>query len=417
MDKRRVVITGMGVVSCYGTDVEEFYNNLLAGNSGVAPVTSFDISAFPTRFGGAVKNFNPEDYLDKKNARRLDPCIAFAVGAGKNALRNAAVDLDALDKTRSGVLIGSGMGGMKVFSEGVEAVVQGNYKKVSPFFVPYIITNMPGAYLAVELGFKGPNYSISTACATSNFAIHAAADHIRNGHADLMVAGGVEASINPMCFAGFTALKAISRNNDNYKGASKPWDKKRDGFVIGEGCGAIVLESLEHALARGATILAEYKGGSMSCDAHHITEPTPDGSDVARCIESALKDAGLSAGDIDYVNAHATATPVGDLCEIRALKKVFGSFLSKLKVNATKSLIGHALGGAGALEMIATLMAIKTGWIHPTINVDDPEEELAGIDIVPNKAIQVPVAHAVSNSFGFGGHNCVIVISKYIGQD
>lgn len=414
MAKKRVVVTGMGLVSCYGTDVEEFYNKLLAGKSGVTPVTNFDCSEFPTRFGAQVSQFNPEEYLDKKNARRVDPCIAFAVAAGKNAVRAAKLDTQALDMKRAGILIGSGMGGMKVFSEGVEAVVLKNYRKVSPFFVPYILTNMPGAYLAMELGFKGPNYSISTACATSNYAIAAAADHIRMGHADVMIAGGSEAAINPMCFAGFTAMKALSRNNEDYQGASKPWDKKRDGFVIGEGCGAIVLESLEHALARGAPILAEYRGGSMSCDAHHITEPTPDGSDVARCIEDALRDAGLTPKDIDYVNAHATATPVGDLCEIRALKRVFGSHLAKLKVNATKSLIGHTLGGAGALEFIATVMAIQKGKLHPTINIHDPEDELAGIDVVPHKAIDFDVKHAVSNSFGFGGHNGVLVVSKYV---
>jgi len=413
MHKKRIVITGMGVVSCFGMDLEEFYKNLLEGKSGVGPITEFDISEFPTRFGASVKNFNPEKYLEKKQARRVDPCIAYAMAAGKNALEQSGIDLDSLDKTRAGILIGSGMGGMKVFSDGVESVVKKNYRRVSPFFVPFILTNMPGGLLAIDLGFQGPNYSISTACATSNFAIVSAANHIQNGHADVMIAGGVEASMNPMCFAGFGSLKALSRNNDNCEKASKPWDKERDGFVMGEGAGAIVLESLDHALARGANILAEYKGGSMSCDAHHMTEPKADGSGVARCIQDALKDADLTPKEINYVNAHATSTPVGDLCEIRALKSVFGDHLKDMKVASTKSIIGHALGAAGALELIGTIMAFAKDKIHPTINVVNPEEELEGIDIVRDKAQDFVIENAISNSFGFGGHNSVVIVSKY----
>ena len=414
MEKKRVVITGMGLVSCFGTDVDEFYNCLLAGKSGVTKVTAFDCSEIPTQFGASVKDFDPEQFLDKKQARRVDPCIKYGVAAGKLALANSKLDLDAINKSRAGVLIGSGMGGMQVFIEGVETIVQKGPSRVSPFLIPYIITNMPGALLAIDIGFKGPNYSVSTACATSNYSIHLAAEHIRNGNADIMIAGGVEASMNKLCYSGFSALKAISRRNEAVEKASRPWDKARDGFVIGEGAGAIVLESLEHALARGANILAEYKGGAFTCDAHHMTEPTPDGSDVAACIRLALNDAGLRPEDVDYINAHATSTPVGDLCEIRAIKTVFGAN-SNVKVNATKSLIGHALGAAGALEIIATIMALKTGEIHPTINLEEPEEELQGIDVVVNKPRKASPNVALSNSFGFGGHNSVVIISKFQG--
>jgi 3-oxoacyl-[acyl-carrier-protein] synthase II len=307
------------------------------------------------------------------------------------------------------------MGGMQAFIDGVETAYTKGASRVSPFFIPYVLTNMPGALLAIDLGFKGPNYSVSTACATSNYSIYSAAEHIRRGDADVMIAGGVEACMNKMCYAGFSALRAISRRNDEVEKASRPWDKGRDGFVIAEGSGAFVLESLEHALARGANILAEYKGGSLTTDAHHMTEPTPDGSDVARCIRLALQDSGLSPKDVDYINAHATSTPVGDLCEIRAIKDVFAESLSKVSVNATKSLIGHTLGAAGALELIASVMAIQTGKIHPTINLDNPEEELSGIDVVVREFRHSNPKVVISNSFGFGGHNSAIIISKYQG--
>ena len=414
MEKRRVVITGMGLVSCFGTDVEEFYRNLLAGKSGVSEVTSFDCSKLSTRFGASVKGFDPELFLEKKQARRVGPCIAYAVGAGKLAVQNSGLDLSKIEKTRAGVIIGSGMGGMHIYNGGVITAVQKGYDRVSPFFIPYVITNMGGALLAIDLGFKGPNYSVSTACATSNYSIYLAAEHIRRGDADVMVAGGVEDSMNDMCYAGFSSLRAISRRNDEMERASRPWDKDRDGFVIGEGCGAVVLESLEHALKRGANILAEYRGGALTCDAHHMTEPTPDGSDVGRCIKLALQDGGLKIEDVDYVNAHATSTPVGDLCEIRALKEVFGEHLSKVRVNATKSMIGHALGASGAFELIATIMALKTGEIHPTINLETPEEEIKGMHIVSGKSEKSNPRVAISNSFGFGGHNSVIAVSKWM---
>lgn len=415
MKKKRVVITGMGLVSCFGTDVNKFFESLLAGKSGVSSLTAFDPGELPTTFGAAVSGFDPELFLDKKQARRVDPCISYGVAAGKLALQNSSIDLEKINKLRAGVIIGSGMGGMQVFIDGVETAFEKGVKRVTPFFIPYVLTNMPGALLAIDLGFKGPNYSVSTACATSNYSIYTAAEHILRGDADVMIAGGVEACMNKMCYAGFSALKAISRRNDEPERASRPWDKNRDGFVIAEGAGAIVLESLDHALARGATILAEYRGGALTCDAHHMTEPTPDGSDVKRCIQLALGDAGLRASDVDYINAHATSTPVGDLCEIRAIKDVFQDSLSNLYVNATKSLIGHALGAAGALEAIVSVKTLLTGEIHPTINLEDPEEELSGINIVSGKSKKTNPKVALSNSFGFGGHNSVIILSKYEG--
>lgn len=414
MTKKRVVITGMGGVTCHGPDLEVFHQKLIKGESGVIDIDDLDLEGLHTKFAARAKDFNPEDVLDKKEARRIDLCIPYAMSAARDAVKMANLDPKSVDPIRAGVIIGSGMGGMTVFLENAKTLCTRGITRVSPFFVPYIITNMAGAKVAIDMGFKGPNYSISTACATSNHSMIAAAEHIRSGHADIMLTGGVEATICQLTFGGFSSMRALSRS-DNPQTASKPWDKKRDGFVLGDGCGVFVLESLESALERGAPILAEYNGGFVTCDAHHMTEPTPDGSDVARCIEGALADGGLKAEDVDLVNAHATSTPVGDLCEVRAIKKVFGKTLDKLKVHATKSIIGHGLGAAGALEMIAILQAIKHGQIHPTINVDEPEEELAGIDIVNNGPIEQEVTCAVSNSFGFGGHNAVVAVSKYQG--
>lgn len=416
MKKKRVVVTGMGLVSCFGTDVEHFYNELLAGKSGVVPIQTFPCQDYPTRFAAVVRDFDTGEYLDKKQARRVDPFIRYTVVAGKKALENAGLtgaEMEKLDKKRCGIIIGSGMGGMTVFSEGVETLIKQGVRRLTPFFVPFIITNMGGALLAIDLGFTGPNYSISTACATSNYSIVAAAKHIQNDEADLIICGGAESPISPIGVAGFVACKALSERNDDPTKASRPWDKQRDGFVIGEGAGVLVLESLEHALARGATIYAEYLGGSVNCDAHHMTSPKEDGSGVAECMEIAIKDAGISKEQINYINAHATATSVGDLCEIRGIRTVFGPHAENIKINGTKSMIGHGLGAAGGLEAIATIMAIQTGMIHPTINVEDPEPELGTLDIVPNHAKAHKVTVALSNSFGFGGHNSTIVLAPY----
>jgi 3-oxoacyl-[acyl-carrier-protein] synthase II len=418
MKRKRVVITGMGAASCFGTDVDVFYNQLLAGKSGITPIQSFPCEEYPTRFAGAVRDFEVGDYLEKKQARRVDPCTRYTVVAGKKALEMGNLTGDALeklDKTRCGILIGSGMGGMEVYSQGVQTLLEKGFKRLTPFFVPFIITNMGGALLAIDLGFMGPNYSISTACATSNYCIHAAAEHIRKGEADVMLAGGSEAALTPIGLAGFVACKALSERNDDYEKASRPWDKNRDGFVMGDGSGVLLLESLEHAQARGATILAEYLGGGLSCDASHMTDPRADGLGIKLCAEKAIDDAGISKDDVNYINAHATSTPAGDIGEMLAMKNVFGDRMTsgEIKVNATKSMIGHGLGAAGGLEAIVVIKAILTGKLHPTINLENPEEVLAGMDLVPNVAKEHKVKVALSNSFGFGGHNSCLLFSAY----
>ncbi|MCE5315875.1 MAG: beta-ketoacyl-ACP synthase II, partial [Parachlamydia sp.] len=296
----------------------------------------------------------------------------------------------------------------------VETLLQKGFRRLTPFFVPYIITNMGGALLAIDLGFNGPNYSISTACATSNYCIHAAAEHIRQGSADLMLCGGAEAPLNPIGLAGFVACRALSTRNDEPAKASRPWDRDRDGFVMGEGSGVLLLESLDHALARGAPILAEYLGGSVNCDAYHMTDPREDGAGVAECIKLALRDAGVSQERINYINAHATSTILGDMCEINAIRSVFGPHAGKrIKLNATKSMTGHCLGAAGGLEAVATIMAIRTGKLHPTINCEHPDPGLGDFDVIPNVAREHRVDVALSNSFGFGGHNSTLVFTRY----
>ncbi|MDP1880883.1 MAG: beta-ketoacyl-ACP synthase II [Parachlamydiaceae bacterium] len=413
MKKKRVVVTGLGIVSCFGNDVDVFYQKLLQGQSGISLITSFPCENYSTRFAGFIDPFDPGEYMDKKQARRVDKSIAFTMVAGKKALEHANLGKEhseLLDKKRCGVLVSSGMGGMQVFADGVETLIQKGENKISPFFVPYILTNMSGAMLAMDLGFMGPNYSISTACATSNYGIISAANHIRMGDADLMLAGGTEAAIIPMGLAGFCACKALSQRNDSPQQASRPWDIQRDGFVMGEGAGVIVLESLEHALARGAPILAEYLGGAISCDAYHVTNPRPDGEGVALCIQRALEDAEVSAEEINYINAHATSTPVGDIAEVNALKKVFKD-PSKIVMNSTKSMIGHLLGAAGGVEAIATIKAITDHVAHPTINLENPEPDLQFQ--IPTSAHPMIVNKGMSNSFGFGGHNASIIFSPY----
>ena len=416
MAKKRIVVTGLGVVSCFGNDVDHFYNQLLAGKSGISTITRFPCEELPTRFAGVITDFNPEDYLDKKQARRVDPYISYTMGAGKEALKMARLDpeeIAKLHKNRCGVLVGSGMGGMGMFVDNVQAFLEKGHRRVSPFFIPYILTNMAGAMLGMELGFMGPNYSISTACATSNFAIISAANHIRRNEADLMICGGVEAPIIPMGMAGFSAIKALSTRNDEPTRASRPWDQNRDGFVMGEGAGVLILESLEHALARNAPIFAEYLGGSMSCDAYHMTEPREDGAGVALCVNQALEDAHITPEQIDYINAHATSTPAGDMAEVNAIKKVFKKDRSKIVMNSTKSMTGHSLGASGGLEAVATIKTINTKKVHPTINLENPEP---GIEFhLPTKAEEHDVKIGISNSFGFGGHNASVIFSEYSG--
>ena len=414
--KKRIVVTGMGLVSCFGNDYDKFYDKLLAGTSGVGMIDRFDTTDFPTKFAAQIRDFDNEGIVDKKNARRMDDCLQYALVSGNKALADAGLDeeaLEKLDKTRVGVLAGSGMGGLTVFQDGVKALVNKGPKKITPFFIPYAITNMGGALLAIEKGFMGPNYSISTACATANYAFHSAANHIRKGEADIMIAGGVEAPIIPVGLGGFVACRALSSNNENAAAASRPWDKGRDGFVMGEGAGLLVLESLESALNRGARIHAEYLGGAITCDAHHMTDPRPDGSGVGLCITKAVEDAGIDIKDINYINAHATSTLVGDIAEVNAVKKAFNDDLEGVKMNGTKSMVGHCLGAAAGVEAVATIMAIKTGWLHPTLNNDDPIDEVADIDICANEKVEHKVKAAISNSFGFGGHNSCCIFAPY----
>ena len=379
--KKRIVVTGMGCVTALGNDVDAFYESLCSGTSAVSAVSEWEMHPdFATTVAAEIKGFDPEEFMTKKMARRVDPFIAYQIVAAKKALQSAKLpfakgeEMDGVvDKTRAGCLIGSAMGGMHSFSTATEALHTQSHRKMNPFCIPFAITNMGSALTAMDLGFMGPNYSISSACASGNFCILNSVDHIRNGEADLMLAGASDAAVLPSGMGGFCSVKAMSKRNDEPTKASRPWDKGRDGFVMGEGAGVLVLESLEHALARGATPLAEVLGGSYSCDAHHMTEPHPDGAGVAMAIERALKDAGVAAEAVDYVNAHATSTPAGDMAELRVLQRVFKA--AGAKINSTKCMTGHLLGAASAVEAVACVKAIATGEVHPNINLDDPEDD------------------------------------------
>jgi 3-oxoacyl-[acyl-carrier-protein] synthase II len=413
---QRVVITGMGVVSCLGNDVDQFYARLLAGESGIGPITRIDVSDLAVRFAGSVSDFQPEPWIDRKMARRLDPMSSYALVAAKKAMDQAGIlseaALEHLEPSRCGVLLGSGMGGMNVFQEGWETLKEKGPRRVSPFCIPFSISNITGAILAIDCGFTGPNYSISTACATANYCFLAAADLIRQGVCDVVIAGGSEAPVDRLGMAGFAACRALSERNDAPEKASRPWDKSRDGFVMAEGAGALVLESLEHARKRGATILAEVLGGGMNCDAHHFTEPLPDGSGVMQCMQMALNQAGLRPEQVDYINAHATSTKLGDEAEIHAIRRLFGPHATKLKLNATKSMVGHCLGGSGGLEAVATIQALRTGNLHPTINLEDPEPWVEDLDCCRTAQFGLPIQVAITNSFGFGGHNSSMILGR-----
>ncbi|XP_076939484.1 3-oxoacyl-[acyl-carrier-protein] synthase I, chloroplastic-like isoform X2 [Bidens hawaiensis] len=412
--KKRVVITGMGVVSVFGNDVDIFYQSLLAGESGVGLIDRFDASELPTRFAGQVRDFKSTGYIDPKHDRRLDDCQRYCIVAGKKALEDAALGRDTLskiDKARVGVVIGTGLGGVTTLVDGVGTLMERGFDKITPFFTPYALASMGPAFLAIDLGFKGPTYAISSACATSNYCFCAAANHIREGVADLMIAGGVEACVTPITLAGFGACNALSQRNNDPQTACRPWDQDRDGFVLAEGAGVLVMESLEHAMKRDAPIIAEYLGGATNCDAYHIISPQPDGFGVTSCIQNSLVNAGVSVEEVNYINAHATSTWAGDLAEIKALKNVFKNS-SGIKLNATKSMIGHSLAASGGMEAIATIKAIQTGWLHPTINQFNlgPEVEF---DTVANHKQQHEINVAISNSFGMGGHNSVVAFSAF----
>ncbi|CAL4914808.1 unnamed protein product [Urochloa decumbens] len=412
--QRRVVVTGMGVVTPLGHDPDEFYNNLLQGISGISEIEAFDCSSYPTRIAGEIKSFSTDGWVAPKLAKRMDKFMQYLITAGKKALENAGITeeiMNELEKSRCGVLIGSAMGGMKVFSDAIEAL-RVSYKKMNPFCVPFATTNMGSAILAMDLGWMGPNYSISTACATSNFCILNAANHIRKGEADVMLCGGSDAPIIPIGLGGFVACRALSQRNGDPARASRPWDVDRDGFVMGEGSGVLVLEELEHAKQRGAEIYAEFLGGSFTCDAYHMTEPHPEGKGVILCIENALADSGVKKEDINYINAHATSTQMGDLKEFEALTRCFGQN-PQLRVNSTKSMTGHLLGAAGGIEAVAAIQAIRTGWVHPNINLDNPEKNVDVSLLVGPQKERCDVKVALSNSFGFGGHNSSILFAPF----
>ncbi|KAI4376475.1 hypothetical protein MLD38_014232 [Melastoma candidum] len=412
--QRRVVVTGLGVVTPLGHDADVFYNNLLDGVSGISEIETFDCAQFPTRIAGEIKSFSTDGWVSPKFSKRMDKFMLYMLTAGKKALADGGITdevMEYLDKARCGVLIGSAMGGMKIFNDAIEAL-RISYRKMNPFCVPFATTNMGSAMLAMDLGWMGPNYSISTACATSNYCILNAANHIIRGEADVMLCGGSDAAIIPIGLGGFVACRALSQRNDDPTTASRPWDMRRDGFVMGEGAGVLLLEELEHAKKRGAEIYAEFLGGSFTCDAYHMTEPHPEGSGVILCIEKALSQSGVSREDVNYINAHATSTPAGDLKEYQALAHCFGHN-KELKVNSTKSMIGHLLGGSGGVEAAAVVQAIRTGWVHPNVNLENPDEGVDTEILVGSKKERLDVKVALSNSFGFGGHNSSILFAPY----
>lgn len=411
--KHRVVITGMGCVTPLGNNVVDTWNNIKAGKSGVGMITKIDVTNLPVKFGAEVKGLNPEDYMDKKDVKKFDQFVYFALASAEEAIKQAGLDTYQYNQDRAGCCIGAGIGGFKIIEDTQEAYLQGGFKKVSPFFIPGAIINMANGLVSIRYSLKGPNVSIVTACATGTHSIGDAARIIERGDADIMVAGGSEAAITPLAVAGFANMRALSRRNDEPERASRPFDKDRDGFVMGEGGGVLVLESLEHAKARGAKILGEIVGYGMSSDAYHITLPASDGNGAARCMDSAIKDAGITPSQIGYINTHGTSTPAGDILESKAIKQVFKESAHSVKISSTKSMIGHLLGAAGAVESIITMMSINDGIIPPTINIENQDPE-CDLNYTPNEAVKHEYEYGLSNSFGFGGTNASLVFRKFI---
>jgi 3-oxoacyl-[acyl-carrier-protein] synthase II len=413
IELHRVVVTGLGVISPLGNDVNEFWQNLLAGKSGIDFITKFDAAEFETKFAGEVKDFQAEDFIDRKEARRMDLFTQYAIAAAEIAIKHSALNLDSLDKERVGVIVSSGIGGMDTFEKQSRILIERGPSRISPFFIPMLISDIAPGYIAIRFGFKGPNFSTVSACASSSHAIGEAFRTIQRGEADVMICGGAEATITPLGVAGFNAMKALSTRNDAPRKASRPFDKNRDGFVMGEGAGIVVLESLEHALKRGAAILGEVAGVGYTADAYHITAPAPGGEGAIRAMRKALDDAGLAPTEIDYINTHGTSTPHGDAAETGAIKSVFGEHAYQLNINSTKSLIGHLLGASGGVEFIVTALTVQENTVHPTINYEEPDPE-CDLNCTPNEAQKKEVRAAISNSFGFGGHNVSIVVKKFI---
>ncbi|WP_094605493.1 3-oxoacyl-[acyl-carrier-protein] synthase 2 [Sporomusa silvacetica DSM 10669] len=410
--KNRVVITGMGAITPVGIGTAAFWQSLIAGKSGIGRITRFDPSEYTTQIAGEVKDFDSTQYIEKKEAKRMDRCTQFAVSAAKMAFEDAGINFEQEDRSRMGTLIGTGIGGMDTLHDQFKTLFDKGPGRISPFFVPMMIANMPAGQTSITFGLEGPCSCVVTACATGTNAIGDAFKIIQRGDADVMVAGGTEAAISPTAVAGFCAMKAMSTHNDEPQKASRPFDAGRNGFVMGEGAGIIVMEALDHAVARGARIYAEIIGYGSNADAYHITAPAPEGVQAAKCMAMALKDAGIEPSAVDYINAHGTSTPLNDKNETLAIKSLFGEHAKQLKVSSTKSMTGHLLGASGGIEAIAIVLAIVNGIIPPTINLENPDPEL-DLDYVPNKAQEQVVNVALSNSFGFGGHNATILVKKY----
>lgn len=411
MSKRRVVVTGLGMVSPVGLSVAESWENILAGKSGISPITHFDASAFSTQFGGSVKNFEASDYIPPKDIKKMDIFIHYGIAAGKQAFNDSGLEVNEENAHRIGVYIGSGIGGITGIEKGHSAFLKGGPRKISPFFVPANIINMISGDLSIMLGLKGPNLAISTACATGTHCIGDAARLIEYGDADVMVAGGAEMACSPSAFGGFCAAKALSTRNESPETASRPWDRNRDGFVLSDGAGVMVLEEYEHAKKRGATIYGELMGFGLSGDAYHMTSPAPAGEGAMRCMQGAMRNAGVNAEDINYINAHGTSTPAGDKGETDAVKNAFGDRAKSIPMSSTKSMTGHLLGAAGGIEAIFTILSIRDQVAPPTINLDEPDPE-CDLDYVPHTAREIKIDVALSNSFGFGGTNGSLVFGK-----
>lgn len=414
MQFKRVVITGLGALTPIGSTVQEYWTNLSKGVSGAAPITRFNAGKFRTRFACELKNFEATDYLDRKEARKMDPFTRYAVVAAQEAMEDSGLDLDAIDRDRAGVIWGSGIGGLRTFQDEVTAFSEGDgTPRFNPFFIPKMIADISAGYISIKYQLRGPNFVTVSACASATNALIDAFTYIQTGRVDIVVSGGSEAAVTEAGIGGFNAMKALSERNDDPATASRPFDKDRDGFVLGEGAGALILEEYEHAKARGANIYAELVGGGMSADAYHITAPHPEGIGATNVMINALKDANMEPSDIDYINVHGTSTPLGDISEILAIKRVFGEHAYKLNISSTKSMTGHLLGAAGAIEAIASIMAIKYQLIPPTINHFTDDEDLDNkLNLTFNTAQKREVNVVLSNTFGFGGHNTSIILRK-----
>ena len=410
--RKRVVITGMGTMNAIGLDTDSFWSGVVDGKSGIVPITKFDTENFTTKIAAEMQNYQAEEHFDKKDARKIDPYAQYALVCAREAISRSGLDFENEDTTRVGVIVGSGIGGMLSFESEMTKLIKQGPRRVSPYFIPQMISDIAAGHISMEHGLKGPNYATVSACATSGHAIGAATMAIQRGDSDIIVAGGSEAAITPMGIAGFNSMKALSTRNDEPATASRPFDLNRDGFVMGEGAGIMILEELEHAKARGAKIWAEMAGIGFTADAHHLTAPAPGGEGAVRAMRQCVEDGGLDLGDIDYINAHGTSTPYNDKNETEAIKTVFGDRAYDMAISSTKSMTGHMLGAAGAVELIATVMAIHEGKIPPTINYETPDPE-CDLNYTPNTAVDREINAAVSNTFGFGGHNACLSVKKY----